>query len=167
MVKDELLHLFVRHGVNRFVRSDVVHAAEVFNKLVCAEASLAFGTVNHRVREVSDVSCCLPSLVMHEDCRVKTDDIIVELGHLLPPCVLNIALKVYTKWTVIPCSCLSAINFAGLVHKTAALAKTDYFIKCASMFIFLFCHKNNSLDHLIWNDKAYNNSGNCTTKSNA
>ena len=109
---DESFHFIVSHCINWFSRIYIwISSNEVFNKFVCAVTCITFNTVNHRVREVINVTRSLPSCMMLEDSRIKTNYIVVQLSHVVPPFVLNISLEFYTEWTVVPGTCLSTIDF--------------------------------------------------------
>ena len=75
---------------------------------------------------------------MLEDSTVQTYNIVSQLGHVVPPGILNIALKIYAKGTVIPCAGLTAVNLTRLIHKTTSLAETDDFVQ--RTFVFVVCH---------------------------
>ena len=60
---------------------------------------------------------------MLEDGGIQSDNIVMQLGHVVPPSVLNVALEFNSKWSIIPGTGLTAVNFAGLINKTTSLAK--------------------------------------------
>ena len=133
---DKRFHLFVRHRIHRLLGLYVVRSAKIFDELIRAKTRFAFGAVDHRIGKMRNVSARFPRRVVHEDRRVETYDIVVELRHLFPPRVLNIAFEFDAERPVIPRARLPAVNFTRLIYKTAPLAQTDDFIKRASVIRF-------------------------------
>ena len=135
---DKRFHLFVRHRIHRLFRLYVVRSAKIFDELIRTKTRFALGAVDHRIGKMRDVSARFPRRMMHKDRRVEADDIVVELRHLFPPRVLNIALEFDAERPVIPRARLPAVNFTRLIYKTAPLAQTDDFIK--RTFVIRFRH---------------------------
>ena len=108
-------------ALNRFVAVKILRqeycSDETFVRKFRVEAQSAAGLQHPNIVSVYDVG---EEKDMHY--------IIMELSHIMPPCILNISLKIYTKWTIIPGTCLSTINFRSLIYKASSLTKTDNFI---------------------------------------
>ena len=85
-----------------------------------------------------NVSGSLPSGVVLEYRRIKTDHIVVKLNHVMPPCIVNVPFEVHAERTVVPSTSLSAVNFRSLINKSASFTKRDYLFHGTSVRIFLF-----------------------------
>ena len=73
-------------------------------------AHLTLLAVYQGIGEVCYVARSLPNTGMHQNGSIKTHNVVVKLGHFLPPSILYILLQLNTDWAVIPSSCLSAVN---------------------------------------------------------
>ncbi len=80
-----------------------------------------------------------PDTGVHEDGSIQAHNVVVKLGHLLPPEVSDVVLEVYAKWTVVIGSIEASIDFGGLEDEAAAAAKRDDFIHCYCHFFFSHC----------------------------
>ena len=78
--------------------------------LIGAEAGLTDLTVNHRVGEVGNVTAGLPHSGVHEDGGIEAYDVIVHLGHFLPPEVTDVVLEVDTERTVVVCAVKASVD---------------------------------------------------------
>ncbi len=140
---DESLHLLMAHRIDGLSGSLVgMGVNEILDELVGTEAGLALSTVNHRVREVGDVARSLPSLVVLENSGIQTDNIIAQLGHVVPPGILDVALKLDAEGTIVPGTGLTAINLARLIDKSPPLAEADNLVQRTTVVNFLFCHRS-------------------------
>ena len=137
---NESFHFFMTHCINRFVCCKIICCTPVFNQFICTVSSLTFKTVNHWIREAVNMTRSLPCCVMLENCRIKTNYIIVKLSHVMPPCILNVAFEIYAQRTVIPGTSLSTIDFRSLINKTTSFTKRNDFVQCTRVCIFFVCH---------------------------
>ena len=104
---------------------------KILDELVSAETSLAFRAVYHGIRKVGHVPGSFPCLVVLENGRIKPHHVVMQLGHELPPCILDVSFEFHAQRTVVPGACLTAVDFARLIHKAAALAQADNLVKRA------------------------------------
>jgi len=102
--------------------------------LVGTEAALALLAVNHRVTEVRDVTAGLPNPGMHKNGSIQTYDVVMDLGHLLPPEIADVVLQLYTQWTVVIRAVQAAVDFARLENESTSFAQRDNLVHR------YFCH---------------------------
>jgi len=62
---------------------------------------------------------------VHENGRVEAHDVVVKLGHLLPPEPLDAVLELDAHGTVVPGAGLAAVDLGGLENKAAPLGEGD------------------------------------------
>jgi len=116
------MRLNLRVSVNSPPHSGHFFAAEVlFRNLVGAKPGLAFFAVNQGVGKILHVTGGFPCPRVHQDRRVKTHDVVVELGHFLPPGLGDAVFEFNAHRPVIPGPILAAVNFRRLKHKTTTL----------------------------------------------
>ncbi len=104
---------------------DAAVRADVRLQVVGAEAVLAVTAVDHRVGEGGDVAAGLPDLRVHDDRSIDTDDVVTLLDHGGPPEVLDVALHLDTKRSVVPEAPDAAVDLAAGEHEAASLAQGD------------------------------------------
>ena len=98
---------------------------EVLDKLVGSVTCFTFTAVHKRVGEAAEMSRSNPCLRIHKNSRVKPYIIFVFLDKLLSPSVFDVCFKLYAEWTVVPCICKSAVDFASRIDKASALTKRN------------------------------------------
>ena len=64
-------------------------------------ALVAVFIIDHRVAEIVHVTTGLPGGWMHENRGINTHDILIELGHALPPMVLDIFFQFTPPLTIV------------------------------------------------------------------
>src|SRR5206468_9147385 len=62
---------------------------------------------------------------MREDCAIHAHDVFALVHRHAPPVILQVALELYAKGSVIPGAVKAAIDFARLKDETAPLAQVD------------------------------------------
>ena len=79
----------------------------------------------------------LPHARMHDDggfnahhlegtgCVLRLVQLIMSSDHVPPPGLLNVALELYSQWTVIPQTSKPAVDLGGLKSKPASLTERD------------------------------------------
>ena len=87
---DKGFHFFVAHRVDGLFGRNIMTFAKVFDELVGSKTRFTFRAVNHGVGKMRDVSGRFPRPPVHENRCIKSDNVVVELRHLFPPCRLNI-----------------------------------------------------------------------------
>ncbi len=91
--------------------------------LVSSETALALLAVDHRVGEVADMAAGLPDSGVHENRCIQSDDVVVQLGHLLPPQVTDVVLELDSEWTVIIGSVESSVYLTALENESTSSAE--------------------------------------------
>ena len=100
------------------------------------ETALAVFIVDQWIVEGIHVAGSLPGLGMHENGRVKPDDIVVHLHHAFPPIILEVIFELNTIGAVIIYGAQAIVYFAGLVNKAILFAVGYQFFEQ----IVLLCH---------------------------
>ncbi len=111
--------------------------------LVRPETGFTLFAVHQWVGKVFHMARGFPNPGMHKDCRIKADDVVVELGHFLPPGLGDAIFKLYAQGAVIPGAGLAAVDFRRLKHKTTPLGEGRDFLHCCGTLIvvLLFSHE--------------------------
>ncbi len=97
----------------------------LLGELVGAEAVVAGGALHQRVVKGGDVPGCLPDGAGQDHRGVQADDVVAALHHRLPPLALDVVLELDAERSVIPGRPRTAVDLAGRVDETTALAKID------------------------------------------
>lgn len=100
MLCDVLFHLFV--GPARNALFDAVFCHIIFNEIVCAVTRFARFAVHKRIRKTADMSACLPSGGVHNDCAVETYVVGAFDDEFFPPSLLDIVFHRNTERAVVP-----------------------------------------------------------------
>ncbi len=110
--------------------------------VVGPEPALAFLALDQRVGKVLHMARGVPDPGMHQDRGVQANDVVVHLGHFLPPHTLNIFFEFDAQRTVVPGPGLAAVDFTGLENEASSLAQRHQFFKGDFRFllVFLFRH---------------------------
>ena len=101
---------------------------EIFNQLVCAEASLAGLAVHQWIVEAAHVAGSHPDFPVHQNGRVQTHVVFAFLNELLPPGLFHVVFEFHAQRAVVPAVGQTAVNFAAGENKAAPLAKRNQFI---------------------------------------
>ena len=85
------------HGGEQFIRLGLLSCrfqfiGIPFNEMIHPVSLLAILVIDHRVAEIIHMSRCFPGGRVHENSRVNTHNIIMELGHAFPPVIPDIPL---------------------------------------------------------------------------
>ena len=96
-----------------------------FDEVIDAVAFVAVLVVDHRVVEIIDVSAGFPSSRMHENGRVKTNDILLQLCHTPPPMVLDVLFQLAAHLTVVIDRLESVVDLTTGKNEPVFLAMCD------------------------------------------
>ena len=99
-------------------------------------ALLRVAVVDERVVECIHMARSLPDCRVHEDGSIDAHDVLVELGHCLPPVALDIVLEFNTVLTVVIDCAQSVIDFTRRENEAILLAVGHQLLEN----IFLICH---------------------------
>ena len=95
-----LFHLLVRPTCDVFFDAVLVHI--VFDKIVCAVTGFAAFAVHKGIGETADMSACLPSGRVHNDCAVKSHVVGIFDDEFLPPSLLDVVFHLHAERAVVP-----------------------------------------------------------------
>ena len=142
MVSHKLLHFVLAPCINGTVYGEIILSCPIFNKLVCTESFLTFLTVHKRVCKSSKVSRCHPCLRIHEYRTVHAYIIRTFLNKFLPPCLLDIVLKLNTKISVVPCIGKSTVYLRTILSIVFSIIYTSllYHINLLVKYFICFEH---------------------------
>lgn len=131
-----LFHLLVRPACDVLFDAVLVHI--VFDKIVCAVTGFAAFAVHKGIGETADMSACLPSGRVHNDCAVKSHVVGIFDDEFLPPGLFDIVFHLHAERAVVPRVRETAVDFTAGVHETAIFCKGNDLVHCN------VCHNKNS-----------------------
>ncbi len=112
----------------------------ILDQHVGAVALLGILVVDQRVIECAHVARGLPDARVHEDGRIDTHDVVVEMDHRLPPVFLDVVLHLDAHLAVIVNGAQTVIDLAGLKNETVLLGvrheRLEYFFLCHIVMSF-------------------------------
>ena len=117
MAFDKIYHFLIGPSIYGSVQLDVI--------LLC------------KIRKTSQMSGSNPGLWVHQDGAVHTNIVWVFLYELLPPCTLHIVFQFYTKISVIPCICKTAVDFRSRIYKTSCFCYLHNFVHRLFHYVIL------------------------------
>ena len=94
-----------------FIGGEPFLEIELIDKIVSAEAHLAFLTIQKRIGEACNMTARFPYSGMHEDVGVNFKTVVTLLDETLTPGLFDVVLQPRAKRTVIPCVRKPAIYF--------------------------------------------------------
>ncbi len=109
----------------------------LFEEHVGAVALLAVLVVDQRIVEGVHVAAGLPGGGVHEDGRVDAHDVLVELGHGLPPVAADVVLQLHAVRTVVVGGAEAVVDLAAGEHEAILLGMADEGLEP----VFLVAHK--------------------------
>jgi hypothetical protein len=98
---------------------------ERLDQVVLAEALVAVGALDQRVRERLEVAGGLPDPGGHDDGRVLADHVVAQLHDRAPPGLLDVVLELDPERTVVVAGADPAVDLARLEGEAAALGQVD------------------------------------------
>jgi hypothetical protein len=98
---------------------------ERLDQVVLAEALVAVGALDQRVRERLEVPRGLPDPGGHDDGRVLADHVVAQLHDRAPPGLLDVVLELDPERTVVVARADPAVDLARLEGEAAALGQVD------------------------------------------
>ena len=100
MLDDILFHLLV--APTRDVDVKAVFEVVFFDKVVGAMTGFAGFAIHQRIGKTADMSACLPSGGVHNDCAVETYVVGAFDDEFFPPSLLDIVFHRNTERAVVP-----------------------------------------------------------------
>ncbi len=120
--------------------SPAVGAAFSFFQLVRPPAHFTFFAVHHRVGKSFHMTGGFPDSGMHQNAGIDAFDVVPFVHHGFPPQFFNIFFQFNSQRAVIVTTVNSAVNFAALKYKSAALGQRRQFVHQG--LCVLFRHNN-------------------------
>ena len=100
MLDDILFHLLV--APTRDVDVKAVFEVVFFDKVVGAMTGFAGFAIHQRIGKTADMSACLPSGGVHDDCAVKTYVVGIFDNEFFPPSLLDVVFELDAERAVVP-----------------------------------------------------------------
>jgi hypothetical protein len=112
-------------------------------------ALFAVLVVDQRVVESIHVAAGLPHSGVHEDSGVQTHDVLVELGHGLPPVAADVVLQLNAVRAVVVGGAKAVVDLAALEHEAVLFGMADKGFK-AVFLVAHFLKASTSWNALTW-----------------